>query len=1674
MVKKAKKKSLSPEDKKNKTEKLKSKKKQEKEVEQQYEEDEDEEEEENDEEDEEIEGFIDNEEEEDYGATDRAFYLDEKKFIERDKKEALKKLKGRINEDDDEKVSDEDEKEDNNKEDEDEKPIDDEEISQKIEESESELSTKRPKKKRKLHKVIDNEELRREYNDLKDEPDVEENLSVKKEESLEEEDESNIKNKTIKKNRNDSEDYEVPKNKNRNNRDDDFIVYGDRRPRRQKDLSKTEKIQLMDQDYLTKEDKIIINEDYPERLLRRYKFEELPTLYQEIKPEVDWICEQKNYTDSPNKKKKVVTFLELYKKEFLDIPYIITYRYYLFEHEMQIKDLWEIYELDKEYQKLMDFKKKVMNNFNALESFLNEKLFHNMKEKCIENAKTIQDLNNMMNYINFIKEKNNSSNSKSENKYQGPIRKSFFNVLFTENLEKCSQQFCLEPSDIASNIELIRNKENLSKLLKPPEPDCSLTELLQNCKPPSLQDTQFMENMCILIGKEMISHPYIKEFVYEYLRNNCYISTNPTEEGQKQLDVFHPSFRTKRIRDQPIKTFSEDDLFLDIIQREKEQLIIVNIQIKEKEEESKDFKNIFTLALNGEQNNINENNYGIKQEKDPIDDLNFNSSSNNKSNWYILRENVIKIFFEQINKQFLIDIKKELTEKAEAYVINLCGENFYKLLMSGPYVINVSDLYEDKKKDLENAKKKKKNNEEKEKEKNKKTKYYNVKDFEEEEEIIDETDAKFRDDQIPKVMSFIYDTNENITYCVALNQNGEVLDEKIFNFNFARKNKIIPLKQSQDQEKEKDPLSTEEERLMKFLEEHDPNLIVIGANDLRARFIKDRIIEITCNKNFSLQHHYRYITFGDMSIPSIFSNSPISEEEFPKYNMYVKQAISLGRYHQNPLQEILQLWKEDLNENYCLKIKLHAMQKYVNQYNLMQKLETKAIEVVNLCGFDLNKAYEFRHLRNTLMFISGFGPLKAKNFFNILYSKGKPKTREEILEDKNYNIGPKVGVSFINFIKIKTDIKEIKFEDECNLLDMTRIPIEYYDMTKKFISDALKKDDNNKKQKKKKDDEIEEIIRYPKKLEVLDLNEYIKRQSENLKGVEIDKLKFSLKLIKEELTDPFRDLRNHREEDFSPKKIFHLLIGDDNFQEGAITVAKVIRIDAEHVQCKLQNDLTATVWFKDIFDDLPENEKLVKEKVKSLYKPGSVFEARIKTIDYNTYKVDLVTKPSEMISHKRYIPNLDKIQNFFELKDEDKKNIPYINAHSQKHKKYQPRNIKFEKFKNISYADCCNYLRNKEIGECVFRPSSIGNNNLTLSYKFYKQIICHLDIIEEDKQQGDSIGRKLKISSETYSSLDEILKRYVVPCGQYIRESIKNRKFVHCDTKTDFENKLKADKKKQTSIINYNYTILKDYPGYIVLGYVPKVNPIYEYIKIKPKGLYFHEKLFPSLDDITNYFKKEYSTDAYREKVRRSVIPTIQYHRNIETNNNIFNFDDSGNKYNNFSKGTSIGLKEGSYHGNSRNKEEKLCNICQRPGHIAKYCKNRESYNNDRRRDNNRNNNSGYLGEKRNRDRDNWDRDNNELKKERQDNRGWRSNNRDRENRRNRDDENNRNFKRDKEDEWDNKSKDNDDGWGSPDKNKKDKDGWGSPKNDDDGWGNDNNENQNNNFKSENNNNDGW
>ena len=1564
--------------------------------------------------------FINNEEEEEGRYDDgnkNAIYLNDdifKKEKERIRQEKIKKEKK--GEDEDYKEEDKDKTEKEEIEEKEEKS-EDNDITDKLNDSDLEIGQQyaRTKKRRLYKKGEEKRKYQRELDNLNDDN--------------EGEDIDNSENDIRENSSNEDNNIRTHRKKKK---EDNFIDDNDVRERRYHFMKKKQSGIEQIEEYISEEDKLIVNADYPERILERYKIDELKNLSQEIKEEVDWICEQKNYIDFINKKKKINILLELYKKEFLDIPYIITYKFYLFEHDFTEKELWEIFELDYEYQKLLELKKKVMNNFSLLESSLNEKIYHNMKEKCIDNAKTIQDLKNMMIYIDYNKDKYLPKNEKNDDDdFILPIRKGTMNLEYNKDLEKFIEKFCLNSNDIASNIQLIKNKENYSKLLHPPTPDITLSEMFQNMKIEGKERSDFTNNVCNLFAKEMICHPYIKEFVYDYLRSICYVSTEPTEEGKKQLDVFHPSYKTKRINERPIKSFG-DDLFLEAYQREQEKLIKINIEIQQEPESLKAFRQIFTQALNNEQNNNFDNNFnlnnntGIKQEKDILNDDNdndYNYSYLDKSGWYILRENIIKTFMESISKQFLIDIKKELKEKAENFVVNACAENFDKLLMTSPYVKSNDDdkgigLGENKIKPKKSKKSKKNDEDEDDEEK-----------MEIEKEPEDPTDSKFKNEEIPRVMVFVFDSNKGLTYAIALNKNGEKIDQKTFNFNFNYQER--PRQMTQNVESN---LTDEQKICKKFIEKNDPNLILIGANDLKCTNIKEKIDNITLSEN----KHYIFTTFGDLSIPEIYSNSPISDVQADTSNMFIKQALSLGRYWQSPLHEILQLWSPEISDNFCLKIKLHPLQKYVNQKKLMEKLEFRAIKVVNKCGFDLNRCLDYSHLRNNLMFISGFGPRKAKAFISHINASGKPKTREDILENFKMIIGPTLSTSFINFIKIKTDItsNNITYNDYYNLLDMTRIPIDSYDKAMSIINTVFKKDESNNNKKQKKQDEgekLEAIIRHPEKLNVLDFKDFLSKQKESLSNQEYEKLKFTIKLIQEELTNPFHDPRKDKI-GLTSNQIFHLLINDENFKKGIITVAKVTKIDLKegHIQCKLQNGVNGSLWTTDIFDE-DEKDKS-EEKIKSRFKLGTVFEARVKDIDTTKFKVDLLTKPKDMKTHKDYIPEVDKLSNFFIVTEEDKENTAYINAHSQKNRKYQPRNIKHDKFRNISYIECCNLLKNKDIGDCYFRPSSMGNNNITLSYKFYKQIICHLDITEENKLPEENIGRKLKLSNEIYSSLDEIVKRYVYPCAQLIKESIKSRKFVHCETKNDFDNLLKEEKKKNQNIINYNFTILKDFPGYIVLGYVPKVNPHYEYIKIKPKGLHFHDQYFSSLEDITNFFKKEYSTQKYRDYINKAGIPTVQYHRNIESNNSINLDEQNDNRFGNNSRYNNT-MSMGSSFG----KRDKLCNICKKPGHFARDCPEKNNNNfGERRRS------SNFIGGKRYRDNRDNNRDNRDhgFKKEKYEKNNY---NKDRDN---------------NQDNWGSSKHDND-VWGE---SKQDNDNWGESKNDNDNWGGSKN----------NNDNDGW
>ena len=1229
----------------------------------------------------------------------------------------------------------------------------------------------------------------------------------------------------------------------------------------------------LEEEYATEADMKIKAADYPERLLLRYKEEDLPKLSNEIEKEADWIFEQikiqlSSVESISNVRKKVLMVLEFLKKEFLDEPFIATYRRYVFEPELTDKDIWKLFELDREWKELNDYKVNVIKQFNVVKEYLKGKSEFS-QVRYIDNAKSIQELTYMEKRIKFLKELHSDDQSNKELQdekkiggYQRPVKKSLIVECVRNRINEYAEQFTMRANDLAVNLELLINNEDPSKQIHAPEPQESLGDLVKQYKSVKYdQELKIMEMALKFLAQEMASHPFIRQYVYNYFRANCLLSTEPTELGKKELDVFNPLFKTKRIVKKPITQFN-NELYLYIVQAEQKGLIKVTLSILENEENLKDLKN---KLCNAYMPNVEE-------------------SQGEKNGWKIMREEAITMLVDDVlNKEFLEEVKTELFSNAEKFVINESAKTFYNLLSAGPY-------------------RKRRGN-----------------------------DDLFSENDLPKVMSFVFDPNKKLVYCVMLNKNGEVIDHCIFS--------NLAIRPPRNQKPEDRAIYIDEQiRCKNLIQQHKPELIIIGANDLRCRYLKEQIMQ--CDPDMMKSEDSLWVTFGDLSIPSIYANSQYSEKAFPNFSIFLRQAVSLGRYQQNPLEEILQLWNEDINKNFCLKMKLHPLQRMVSQKKLMEMMEQRAVQIVNNVGVDINKAFEFSHLKNSLMFVSGLGPRKAQMMLEKIIPLNGLSMRVQIMA--NSILGKRVRTSCNGFIKIKRDLANDDLH-KYDLLDMTRIPLDMYPLANKLIKSAL--EDEHLKDGV---DMVEVILKDPKKLEVLDCNEYIRKQTEN-QNVNAHSLRFMIDLIKAELNAPFKDPRKEHK-DLTALEIFLLLIGDETFRVGQITLARVIKVDEQHVKCRLMNDLEATVWINDIFES---NERASNNEMKIRYKEGTIFEAKIKSINENNYKIDLTTKPSVMKNHQQSM-NVDELDPNFIITEEDYINRKYTDQNRENHQKYIPRRIVHEKFRNVNYKNCIDILRNRDIGDCLFRPSSRGINNITLSWKFYKNVYSHIDIIEEDKAPGAIISNKLRLGNEYYSSLSEINERYVLPCARLVKEVMQYRKFTECEGKSELDKRLKTDKSRDPSIIHYYLTILKDYPQYIILGYIPKTEMTCEYIKVKPSGFGFHNQVFKDIEEVINFFKKNYGTESYLEYVRKVKLPNVEFHRNIESKDNESNNNNAWNNSNN-----NYGVMNNSGRGN-RDISNLECHFCHEKGHFAAQCPKKE------RRE--------YRGDRRDRDRDGGER----------------------------------------------------------------------------------------------------
>jgi len=155
----------------------------------------------------------------------------------------------------------------------------------------------------------------------------------------------------------------------------------------------------------------------------------------------------------------------------------------------------------------------------------------------------------------------------------------------------------------------------------------------------------------------------------------------------------------------------------------------------------------------------------------------------------------------------------------------------------------------------------------------------------------------------------------------------------------------------------------------------------------RIRFDKD-IVAVMVNENGA----------------SIYSASKLAREEFPRYDVTVRGAISIGRRLMDPLSELVKIDPKSIG--------VGQYQHDVNQKLLQESLHSVVELCVNLVGVELNTAS-----KELLTYISGIGPALAERIVAYRKEYGDFASREALKNVKG--LGAKAFQQAAGFLRIK-------------------------------------------------------------------------------------------------------------------------------------------------------------------------------------------------------------------------------------------------------------------------------------------------------------------------------------------------------------------------------------------------------------------------------------------------------------------------------------------------------------------------------------------------------------------------------------------------------------------------------------------------------------------------------
>lgn len=641
-----------------------------------------------------------------------------------------------------------------------------------------------------------------------------------------------------------------------------------------------------------------------------------------------------------------------------------------------------------------------------------------------------------------------------------------------------------------------------------------------------------------------------------------------------------------------------------------------------------------------------------------------------------------------------------------------------------------------------------------------------------------------------------------------------------------------------------------ENKLLALIDRFKPEVIAISGYNVQINQLKKRVDEIVKNNK-------KMVTFesngddGDadeyeVELPVIyvpnetarlFEYSERANEEFSDKPVVAKFCIGIARYVQSPLLEYIALGES------VTSISIHKYQTLLPEHKFLEALNSIFVDVSSMVGIKINDAVRSPYLSLSLPFISGLGPRKAASLIKGIEATGGYLVKRADLIHKELTS----KVIFMNCAQFFEIPAGDHYDKNSDLLDATRIHPEDYDLAIKMAGDALDLEEEDRAEVENEDGGIigklyDEGVQ---KLEELAIDSYAKQLEKH--G---HRKRSTLHLIKEELESNYEELRKFFRS-LSDADVFEMLTGEteESFARGVLVPVIINKVDSRFMLCVTQSGINGNISKSNALPYGDTTHLLLK------YQNGQAAQAVVKSVEYSEFKAEF-SLLKEDIEKAKSVKKGERVEGFWDFVSENN-DIKREKLLEMEENKGTKRILKHPYFRNFDQKQAEEYLAPRDNGEFVIRPSSKGNDHLTVSWKVDLQLIQHLDVVEHEKPNEYSIGKILSVGEFRYHDLDELIVSHINELHAKV-SSMKNHEKFKSEPVNETKEWLLRYSKANKNRSSYCFCFNRKSPGWFFLLFKLNDNTenIYTWnVKAMPNGYLLRGNTYPDMTHLCNGFK---------------------------------------------------------------------------------------------------------------------------------------------------------------------------------------------------------------------------